>query len=155
MYSKIKKSSYLFIFVIIALLSSCGEQNIEEKIVGTWQVESATVLNLDEMVKVHKEMIGEEKLSGISDKEIKQEIINDFTADIKGSEILFSEDKKITIEGFQGNWEMIDSKTIIAKNGDNEFNFIVKRINENKLKFELVIKEKEANIRLEINCKKK
>jgi len=155
MYSKIKKISYLFIFVFIAVLPSCGDQNIEQKIVGTWEVESANLINTKEMLKVHKEMIGEENLKGISDEEIIEEIKNDFTSDIKGSEILFGKDKKIMLEGHQGDWKMADNKTVVAVNGNREFNFIVNKINENKMNFELVIKDEKANIRLDINCKKK
>ncbi len=155
MYSKIQKLSYsLFLFSVIAIFSSCGGGNVEEKIAGTWQVESAVVLNLEEMVEVHKEMLGD-KLDGVSDDEIKAGIIEDFTSKLKGSELLFSEGKKLTIDGQEGEWELLGDNVIIAKNGDNEFNFIIKKLDQNNFKFELIIKEKEADIKLYITCKRK
>ncbi|MBN2892592.1 MAG: hypothetical protein JXL97_12060 [Bacteroidales bacterium] len=113
------------------LFSSCGGGNVEKDIVGKWEIKSADLSNLDELVVELAESFG------LGDEEIeqmKEEMKTGMSEEFIGSTIEFGEDKTFVTPDGEGEWSYdADKKVIVVKEGDTEYDIIVDKLSGDNL----------------------
>ena len=142
------------LFAFASMLFSCGGGNVEEQVIGEWTIEEASFENIDEIVAAFSKEMGEDADEAMIE-ELKADLKDDMLSDIKGSKIVFNEDKTVSIDGRDGEWKLSDDKKIItATRGDEAFDFVIDKISAEVFDFTLVIKEDGIDMKVKCSCKK-
>ena len=142
------KKVFLWVITIVFTMvlftySSCGSVS-EEDFYGVWRIDEAEIENLDDLADqfaIDLEMNDEEK------EEFKEELEIGLSDEFIGETFEFFNDKTLELSGNEAEWELnSDNKTITITEGSDQFDFVINKMQDNKLDANLIIKDNDYEI---------
>lgn len=134
------------------MFTSCGS-NVEEDIVGAWEIKSADLSNLEELVVEMAEAfgLGEEDVEAM-----KEEMQKGMSEEFVSSTIEFKEDKTFVSPDSEGEWSYdAENNVIKVKENDMEYKMTVDKLSGDNLELTMVMEDSGMEFKISMTLVRK